>query len=95
MAPRYALSDSEAESEPDQPAPPSDDALARALRDTVARIYKTGNMEELTVKRVRLAAEKSLGLEPGFFKADDAWKAKSEQIIREAVVCLCRAQQPC
>ncbi|KAH8426838.1 putative transcriptional regulator [Aspergillus melleus] len=85
MAPRYALSDSEAESEPEQPTAPSDDALEKALRDTVAEIYKTGNMEELTVKRVRLAAEKSLELEPGFFKADDAWKAKSEQIIREAV----------
>lgn len=87
MAPRYALSDSEAESEPSQSAPPSDNALEKALRDTVAEIYKTGNMEELTVKRVRLAAEKALQLEPGFFKADSAWKARSEQVIREAVVC--------
>ncbi|PLB52754.1 hypothetical protein P170DRAFT_434474 [Aspergillus steynii IBT 23096] len=85
MAPRYALSDSEAESELDQPTAPSDDALEKALRDTVAEIYRTGNMEELTVKRVRLAAEKSLQLEPGFFKTDNAWKTKSEQIIREAV----------
>ncbi|KAL5359751.1 hypothetical protein BJX96DRAFT_149024 [Aspergillus floccosus] len=86
MAPRYALSESE--SEPDEPAvptAPSDDALERALRDTVAKIYKSGKMDELTVKRVRLAAEKALDLEEGFFKSHGTWKAKSDEIIKDEV----------
>lgn len=80
---------SDSEPEPDQPAPaaPSDDALEKALRDAVAEVYKSGKMEELTIKRVRLAAEKSLGLDGGFFKGDSNWKAKSEEVIKDEVVC--------
>lgn len=87
MAPRYALSESESEpEEPAAPAAPSDDALEKALRDTVANVYKSGKMEELTVKRVRLAAEKALDLEEGFFKSHDTWKARSDDIIKDEVV---------
>lgn len=90
MPPRkYAVSDSEEESASESTAPaiPSDEKLERGLRDTVVKIYKAGNMEELTVKRVRLATEKALGLEEGFFKADPRWKEKSDRIIRDEVVC--------
>ncbi|KAL4980624.1 hypothetical protein BDW66DRAFT_124422 [Aspergillus desertorum] len=90
MAPRYVVadSDSDSESEPDQSETspqPSDRGLERALRETVARIFKTGKMEELTVKRVRLAAEQTLQLEEGFFKSTGDWKARSEKIIKDEV----------
>ncbi|RAL10792.1 putative transcriptional regulator [Aspergillus homomorphus CBS 101889] len=86
MAPKYALSESESESESTsaRAAVPSD-ALEQALRDTVAKIYKSGKLEELTVKRVRLAAENALKLEEGFFKSQGDWKARSEEVIRDQV----------
>jgi hypothetical protein len=91
MAPRRrVVAESESESEPDQqtpPSAPSDDTLEKALRDVVADIYKSGNMEELTVKRVRVAAEKALAVEEGFFKGSSIWKSKSDQIIKDEVVC--------
>ncbi|KAE8136367.1 hypothetical protein BDV38DRAFT_114683 [Aspergillus pseudotamarii] len=97
MAPRRrVVSDSESESdEPVAPSVPSDDALEKALRDTVAKVYKSGNMEELTVKRVRVAAEKALGVDEGFFKGSSTWKSKSDQIIKDEVeVQDKRAQEP-
>ncbi|WEW59912.1 hypothetical protein PRK78_005394 [Emydomyces testavorans] len=75
-------SDSEALSSVDLPDVKS---LEKALRDAVAQIFRSRNLEELTVKRVRLAAEKSLGLEAGFFKGDEVWKLKSDRIIKEEV----------
>lgn len=66
---------------------PSDDKLEKGLRDAVAEVFKSGNLEELTVKRVRLATEKALGLDDGFFKGDELWKAKSDQIIKKEAVC--------
>lgn len=61
--------------------------MEKALRDAVARIYHIGKMEDLTVKRVRGTVETSLGLEEGFFKADSAWKGRSDGIIKDEVVC--------
>jgi hypothetical protein len=92
MAPRYAVSDSDDDSDSSQlaaPSKPSDDALEKALRDAVAKIYQSGKMEELTVKRVRLAAERVLEIEEGFFKGDSAWKSKSDQVIKDEAVCHC------
>ncbi|KAJ5909760.1 Transcriptional regulator [Penicillium tannophilum] len=85
MGPKYKLSDSESESEPDVSTAPSDKQLEKGLRDEVAGIFKSGNMEELTVKRVRLATEKQLGLAEGYFKTTGDWKARSEQIIKAEV----------
>ncbi|KAJ5668154.1 uncharacterized protein N7477_006724 [Penicillium maclennaniae] len=85
MAPQYKLSDSESESDNSLARLLSDEALEKGLRDEVARIYASGNMENLTVKRVRLAAEKKLGLTEGFFKTTDDWKTRSDQIIKEEV----------
>ncbi|KKK25013.1 hypothetical protein P175DRAFT_0504779 [Aspergillus ochraceoroseus IBT 24754] len=88
MPRKYALSESESGSESDlsaPPSPPSDETLEKALRDAVAKIYKTGKIEELTVKRVRLAAEKSLQLEDGFYKGTGDWKARSDQVIKDEV----------
>jgi hypothetical protein len=89
MSPRYTVADSDSESEPDQsaaPPHPSDEQLEKALRETVAKIFKTGKMEELTVKRVRLAAEKTLQIQEGFFKSNGDWKARSDTIIKDEVV---------
>ncbi|KAJ5210685.1 hypothetical protein N7491_010493 [Penicillium cf. griseofulvum] len=83
MPPKYTMSDSESEAE--APSAPSDKVLERSLRNQVAAIFKSGNMEELTVKRVRLAAEASLGLTEGYFKSTGDWKARSEVIIKNEV----------
>lgn len=82
MAPDYRMSDSEAESD-DKPLAHSDTSLEQALRDEVAKVFKSGKMEELTVKRVRSAAEKNLGLTEGYFKTTGDWKARSEEVIKE------------
>ncbi|KXG46009.1 uncharacterized protein PGRI_048650 [Penicillium griseofulvum] len=85
MPPKYTMSDSESEAESEAPSVPSDKVLERGLRDQVAAIFKSGNMEELTVKRVRLAAEATLGLTEGYFKSTGDWKARSEAIIKSEV----------
>ncbi|KAL4960794.1 putative transcriptional regulator [Aspergillus stella-maris] len=86
MAPKYAVDESDSEGAESVESPqPSDKQLERALRDAVAKIFKTGKTEELTVKRVRLAAEQALKIEEGFFKSTGDWKARSDQIIKDEV----------
>lgn len=80
------MSDSESEAEAPVPSGPSDQAQENSLRETVAEIFKSGNMDELTVKRVRLAAEAKLGLPAGHFKSTGVWKMRSEEIIKDEVV---------
>lgn len=90
MPPRYAFSDSSDEEAGDTPDNKySDERLEKGLRGTVAGIFRSGKLEELTVKRVRLATETTLGLEEGFFKAHEEWKSRSETVIKEEAVCLC------
>jgi len=57
------------------------------LRNTVTRIYENGNLEDLTVRRVREAAEDKLGLERGWFKAHPYWKNRSKELIEQEAVC--------
>jgi hypothetical protein len=92
MPPKYTftMSDSESEAEGEVSNNPSDQILEKTLRDQVAAIFKSGNMEELTVKRVRLATEDTLGLTAGYFKSTGDWKARSENIIKNEVVSLVR-----
>ncbi|CAG8185852.1 unnamed protein product [Penicillium nalgiovense] len=88
MPPKYTMftmSDSESEAEGEVSNIPSDQTLEKSLRDQVAAIFKSGKMEELTVKRVRLAAEDTLGLTEGYFKSTGDWKARSENIIKDEV----------
>ncbi|OQE90671.1 hypothetical protein PENNAL_c0011G07326 [Penicillium nalgiovense] len=88
MPPKYTMftmSDSESEAEGEVSNIPSDQTLEKSLRDQVAAIFKSGNMEELTVKRVRLAAEDTLGLTEGYFKSTGDWKARSENVIKDEV----------
>ena len=60
--------------------------LERGLRRAVQNVYKSGNLEELTVKRVRQAVEVELGLEEGFFKTDLEWRDRSKNLICAEVV---------
>ena len=64
---------------------PSAFKLEEALRDAVQHVYRTGNLEDLTVKRVRKAAEEQLGLEVDYFKNDPSWKENSKSIIQSEV----------
>jgi hypothetical protein len=74
---------------------PPDEELEQGLRNAVAKIFKTGNPAELTVKRVRLATEQALGLEEGFFKGDADWKARSDTIIKDEAVRAIHSHLPC
>ena len=73
-------------SDSDTPLPPSDEAISEALRNVVVSLHKAGNTEDLTVKRVRTRAEASLGLPAGWFKGDQRWKQKSNDVIVDAFV---------
>ena len=64
---------------------PDDTILEQELRQVVGRIFKSGNLEELTVNGVRNAAQDSLGLRKGFFKEAD-WKERSKTVIENEVV---------
>ncbi|CAG8232190.1 unnamed protein product [Penicillium salamii] len=83
MPPKYRMSDSESEAEAEAPSTHSDHSLEKALREQVASIFKSGNMAELTVKRVRHAVENKLGLTAEYFKTTGDWKKRSEEIIKE------------
>ncbi|KAK6006633.1 hypothetical protein QM012_005641 [Aureobasidium pullulans] len=61
-------------------AHPSDAILEKTLRD----IVRKAEVDPITVKRVRTAAEERLGLDAGFFKSHDEWNEKSKEIIEDA-----------
>jgi hypothetical protein len=65
---------------------PSEAAISQKLRDIVIALHKTGNADDLTVKRVRTRAETELSLPAGFLKTNAEWKQKSQSAIVEAVV---------
>jgi hypothetical protein len=66
---------------------PSDSLLEQELRTVVRRFYDEGRLDDITVKRVRKAAQDNLKLEDGFFKSN-AWKDRSKDIIAEEAVCV-------
>ena len=70
----------------DLDAPPPDAILQKALRSAVQLVYTSGNLEELTVKRIRKLAENELKLEEDFFKNHIEWKDRSKEIISSEVV---------
>ncbi|CAD0030281.1 unnamed protein product [Aureobasidium pullulans] len=61
-------------------AVPSDAILEKTLRD----IVRKAEVDPITVKRVRTAAEERLGLDVGFFKNHDIWNEQSKGIIEDA-----------
>ena len=75
---------------------PDDDTLEMELRQVVRSKYAAGKLEELTVRRVRAAAEKNLSLSDGFFKESE-WKDRSKSIIEFEAVrgpCLAACDDP-
>lgn len=86
MPPKYSIDDSDSDFAPEKSSIPSDAALEQGLRDSVVAIFASGKLEDLTVRRVRVAVEKKLGLKEGFFKRTPEWKAHSDQIIKDEVV---------
>lgn len=68
-----------------QSSTPEDSDLENALRAKVQQIFRLGNLDELTVKRVRRAVETELGLEVDHFK-DGVWRGRSKSIIESEVV---------
>jgi hypothetical protein len=70
------------ESELPNAAPPSNAILEKTLRN----IVRKAEVDPITVKRVRTAAEERLGLDTGFFKGHGEWNEKSKDIIEAAFV---------
>ena len=67
---------------------PTDATLEQALRNAVQKVYKKGNTDDLTVRRIRKAVEEDLDLQDGFFKNDPIWNTKSKSVIQSEVVCI-------
>ena len=65
---------------------PSAAVLDQALRNAVREVYRSGDLDNLTVKRIRKAVEADLDLPDDFFKNDPAWKEESKIIIQSEVV---------
>ena len=65
---------------------PTNTTLEQTLRDAVQKVYKTGNTDDLTVRRIRKAVEEDLDLQDGFFKNDTVWNTKSKSVIQSEVV---------
>lgn len=65
---------------------PDNSAITRGLKEVVQRAYNGPDRDQLSVNYARREAEASLGLEAGFLGSQD-WKAKSKQIIMDALVC--------
>lgn len=77
------MSDSELSDAPDVGIPP-DFELENSLRREVNRATK--NDEEITLKSIRTASEKKLGLPENFYKDHGVWKSKSKTIVHDQIV---------
>lgn len=64
---------------------PSEGVLEQALRNAVRAVYRSGDLDNLTVKRIRKSVEADLDLEDDFFKNDSVWKEQSKTIIQSEV----------
>lgn len=65
---------------------PSDHDIQKTLCNTVAKLFKAGDLDILTLKRVRSDAASKLDLTEDFFKTDAKWKDKSKEIVHGEVV---------
>ena len=65
---------------------PSEEGLEHALRNAVREVYLSGDLDNLTVKRIRKSVEADLDLQDDFFKTDPAWKERSKDVIQSEVV---------
>jgi hypothetical protein len=65
---------------------PSNSKIEQSLRKVIERIFKSGDHDNLTLKRVRKATEDDLKLPDDFFRTNDGWKEKSKVFITSEVV---------
>jgi hypothetical protein len=65
---------------------PSASEIEAAIRSIIADLYATDNLADLTVKRVRVAAEKKCKLRAGYLKEENAWRERSKTFIEEEAV---------
>lgn len=65
---------------------PSEKELEQALRNAVREVYLSGDLDNLTVKRIRKSVEADLDLQDDFFKTDPEWKERSKNVIQSEVV---------
>ena len=65
---------------------PSEEELEQALRNAVREVYLSGDLDNLTVKRIRKSVEADLDLQDDFFKTDPEWKERSKNVIQSEVV---------
>jgi hypothetical protein len=67
-------------------AKPDEETIEFTIRDIVTELFRAGDFENLTVKRVRTQAEENLGLDAGWFKRHAEWKDRSASVIHEEAV---------
>jgi hypothetical protein len=60
---------------------PSSATIESAICSVISHLYATNNITDLTVKRVRAAAEKKCGLPNGWLKGSDEWCERSKEFI--------------
>lgn len=77
------MSDSELSDAPDVAIPP-DSELENSLRREVNRVNQVDG--EITLKSIRAASEKKLGLPADFYRNHAVWKDKSKTVIHDQVV---------
>ncbi len=58
---------------------PSATAVRKALLKAIETVYKSEDLEKLTLSRLRTAAEDELQLEHGYFKKDAHWEAETKR----------------
>lgn len=93
MSDQRIKSESPEESDQEQnhtgPSIPPDEAVDNALRNAVTNTFRTGKLEELTVRRMRSAAEGALGLQEGFLRGNAVWKKRSDRVVKGEVEVVC------
>ncbi len=65
---------------------PDGASIESTVRDIVRDLFRAGDFESLTVKRVRSQAEEALGLDAGWFNGHAEWKDRSAKCIHEEAV---------
>lgn len=65
----------------------TDASIEEALRSAIATFLAADDYDSLTLKRIRIAAEKKLGVPEDFFKKHETWKSRSKDYVLEEVAC--------
>jgi hypothetical protein len=77
------MTDSELSEASRTPVPP-DAEMEQSLRHEVVKATEAG--VDFTLRQIRTASEKKLGLPEGFYKEHQSWKDKSKEIVQDEIV---------